>query len=153
MGTRADFYVGRGASAEWIGSIGYDGYPEGIEGDLFNVSTEEEFRTSINDFLRSRDDATFTDDGWPWPWDTSAKTDFAYAFDGGMVWAACFGYKWFDPKVYLAPPDFEDDEEEAAWRDELTGTGAKQCEWPDMSAKKRMAEPGTQRSGIMVFRL
>ena len=27
MGTRADFYVGRGDAAEWIGSIAYDGYP------------------------------------------------------------------------------------------------------------------------------
>lgn len=30
MGTIADFYVGRGPKAEWIGSIAWDGYPDGI---------------------------------------------------------------------------------------------------------------------------
>jgi hypothetical protein len=25
MGTRADFYVGRGPEAEWLGSVAYDG--------------------------------------------------------------------------------------------------------------------------------
>lgn len=31
MSTRADFYVGRGAEAEWIGSISWDGYPDGVD--------------------------------------------------------------------------------------------------------------------------
>lgn len=30
MGTRADFYVGTGANAEWLGSIAYDGHPDTI---------------------------------------------------------------------------------------------------------------------------
>jgi hypothetical protein len=29
MGTRADFYVGRGETAEWLGSIAWDGNPGG----------------------------------------------------------------------------------------------------------------------------
>jgi hypothetical protein len=29
MGTRADFYVGRGKDAEWLGSVAFDGYPSG----------------------------------------------------------------------------------------------------------------------------
>jgi hypothetical protein len=28
MGTRGDFYVGRGKDAEWIGSIAYDAFVE-----------------------------------------------------------------------------------------------------------------------------
>jgi hypothetical protein len=31
MGTRSDFYVGKGKDAEWIGSIAWDGYRSGIE--------------------------------------------------------------------------------------------------------------------------
>ena len=31
MGTRADFYVGRGESAEWLGSVAWDGNPRGID--------------------------------------------------------------------------------------------------------------------------
>jgi hypothetical protein len=30
MGTRADFYVGRGETAEYLGSIAWDGYPDGL---------------------------------------------------------------------------------------------------------------------------
>jgi hypothetical protein len=32
MGTRADFYVGRGPDAEWLGSVAMDGYPSGVFG-------------------------------------------------------------------------------------------------------------------------
>jgi hypothetical protein len=41
MGTRADFYVGRGGQAEWLGSIAWDGYPSGIDKWVFSVSTEQ----------------------------------------------------------------------------------------------------------------
>ena len=30
MGTRADFYIGKGTDAEWLGSIAWNGYPDGI---------------------------------------------------------------------------------------------------------------------------
>jgi hypothetical protein len=79
MGTRADFYVGRGPNAEWIGSIAFDGYPDGItmkteeklpwpEGQehidwpegkhLFDATTEAEFRERVERFFQYRDDAT-----------------------------------------------------------------------------------------------
>lgn len=42
MGTRADFYVGRGESAEWLGSIAWDGYPSGIDyQDVLRPADEE----------------------------------------------------------------------------------------------------------------
>lgn len=120
MGTRADFYVGRGADAEWIGSIAWDGYPEGIiprgehkaprwpggreyhvdetwpagEG-LFDAQSEPEFRSRLERFFLHRDDVTRPNHGWPWPWETSHTTDFAYAFDGGCVWASKFGCEWW----------------------------------------------------------
>lgn len=34
-------------------------------------------------------------DGWPWPWEDSSTTDYAYAFDGGRVYASRFGSAWF----------------------------------------------------------
>lgn len=41
MGTRADFYVGRGKDAEWIGSVAFDGYPDGFErDDLFSAKVK-----------------------------------------------------------------------------------------------------------------
>ena len=62
-GTKADFYVGRGPTAEWVGSIAWDGYPEapGVGGSLAGVAvlgatTEQEFRTALTRFLAQRTD-------------------------------------------------------------------------------------------------
>lgn len=97
MGTRADFYIGRGESAEWIGSIAWDGYPEGIPKGLLRCKTVAGFKRSVANFLKDRDDKSLPADGWPWPWDDSNTTDFAYAIDGGKVHGSCFGSNWFDP--------------------------------------------------------
>lgn len=47
MGTRADFYVGRGEQAEWLGSIAWDGNPGAIfDGDFTpaKCATVEQWR-------------------------------------------------------------------------------------------------------------
>lgn len=99
MGTRADFYIGRGLSAEWIGSVAMDGYPEGLaDPPVLHATSEGEFRDLVARVLSHRDDATRVSDGWPWPWTTSATTDYAYAFDRGGVWASSFGGPWFRPQ-------------------------------------------------------
>lgn len=98
MGTRADFYVGRGEGAEWLGSIAWDGYPNGLDNlGILDATDETQFRTAVAAFIKGREDGTEVDEGWPWPWDTSGTTDYAYAFDGGAVHASSFGGNWFDP--------------------------------------------------------
>lgn len=150
MGTRADFYIGRGENAEWIGSTAWDGYPEGIQlttnkklkygyehlpfpegSHLFDSSTEQEFRERVSRYFANREDFTLPADGWPWPWDDSGTTDYAYAFDGGKVWASCFGRDWFDPKQ--SPP------EEAS----------KSAVFPDMSKRKNVRFD--RGSGVLIF--
>ncbi len=91
MGTRADFYISRGDDAVWIGSIAWDGYPDGIPKALLEATDREVYRRIVNEFLQDRDDATFPEDGWPWPWDDSQLTDFAYAFEKDAVYCSCFG--------------------------------------------------------------
>lgn len=98
MGTRADFYMGRGKDSEWLGSIGWDGYPEGIDDDLLQSTTPESFKAAVEAFL-VKENGIFPYQGWPWPWDNSQTTDYAYAFEGGEVHASCFGHQWFDPKA------------------------------------------------------
>jgi hypothetical protein len=105
MGTRADFYVGRGPDAEWLGSVGWDGYPDGMTGNLLQAATEAEYRVEVERFLAGRSDATHPADGWPWPWADSNTTDFAYAFDDGKVWASCFGSPWVG--ALSEPEDWE----------------------------------------------
>lgn len=58
VGTRADFYIGRGETAEWIGSIAFDGYPEGVDDAVLTAKNEADYRAAVKDFFATRDDAT-----------------------------------------------------------------------------------------------
>lgn len=133
MGTRADFYVGEGPDAEWLGSIAFDGDPSGEPRPLLDAHDEITYRHLVDLILdKNAEDATRPEQGWPWPWDTSAGTDHAYAWmaDGGHVLASHFGSAWYDPLRWTeqSPPDF-----------------------PDMSARRNLAEPGSPRSGLIVI--
>jgi hypothetical protein len=98
VGTRADFYVGSGASAEWLGSIAWDGYEwakkRGCQ--LRKARTEAAYRKAVEAILRDRNDATRPADGWPWPWNDSNTTDYAYYWDGKKTRWSCSGMTWPD---------------------------------------------------------
>lgn len=121
MDERADFYVGRGEAAEWLGSIVWNGYPKALafesEGvnlpvlespdvtvstfrslggtKALSATTEATFREGVGELARSRTDFTLPRDGWPWLWPSSALTDYTYAFDSGAVYASHRGSQWF----------------------------------------------------------
>ena len=135
MGTRADFYVGRGEGAEWLGSVAFDGYPEGIGNHIpFPVITaEDRWRDEVTKMLSERRDGTLPRDGWPWPWDTSDTTDYAYAFDGGKVWASCFGSAWW--------PAIEEQTEDDRGKD---------AQFPNMAGRKQVTLGA--RSGVIFLR-
>lgn len=150
MGTRADFYIGRGKKAKWIGSIAWDGYPAGLmpgsttvtdkkdipKTPVLAAKTGKDFRKAVTELLKSREDGTFPEQGWPWPWENSDTTDYAYAFDDGQVWGTCFGHGWWRADR----PEPED-------HDKAPKGG---IEWPTFGRQK-MAVPGGPRSGLMVF--
>ena len=133
IGTRADFYVGRGKQAEWLGSVAWDGDPEAQPQAVKDALLEGTFRTEVARDLAGRDDATLPEMGWPWPWKDSRTTDYAYAFDEGEVWASHFGRNWF-------PANAKDP-------DDLLG-GPKTAEFPDMS--ERMNVTWGNRSGVLI---
>jgi hypothetical protein len=141
MGTRADFYI-RNENSEpkmkWLGSIGYDGYPEGIDGEVLKAQTEEEYELRVDAFLKADESATHPNDGWPWPWNDSRTTDYSYIFENGKVMASNFGYPLFDP---LVAPNEEDDDDD----DESKMGGY----FPDMSAIKNV-QFGGKKSGLIV---
>ena len=143
MGTRADFYVGRGPDAEWIGSIAYDGYPDGIPDMLKRSSHEKRFREQVEKFYVDRDDVTLPEDGWPWPWVTSATTDYAYAFDAGKVWGSGFGRPWWEA-ASDEPKAYDEDGEEIV----LEGDPPV---FPDMTDKQNVTLG--PRSGVMFLDL
>ncbi len=162
MGTRADFYIGRGEDAEWLGSIAFDGYPEGLtplletthplyQGSasilhdqgrwpagkgLLDASTEPEYRERLARFFLYRDDVTLPEQGWPWPWENSGLTDYAYAFDDGKVWNSGFGDCWTTEKD--ADPD-EHKHTDACVR----------TTFPDMKSRQNVTFG--KRSGLIVL--
>jgi hypothetical protein len=141
VGTRADFYIGRGPEAEWIGSIAFDGYPENgdVIGTCAGVQTEDLFRRRVQALEQRKDFTDPAKHGWPWPWEDSRTTDYAYAFDEGQVWVSDFGREWF--AFGTTPPDEED--ESAPERE-------KSAVFPNMRARSEPAI-GTDRDSIMIF--
>lgn len=100
MGDRADFYVGTGTKAKWLGSIAWNGYPQGegafsanlgVSKEIIDAVSEFDFISAVTEMLASRDDATKPFHGWPWPWPDSTTTDFAYCFGEGRVQVFSFG--------------------------------------------------------------
>ena len=130
MGTRADFYIGRGPQAEWLGSIAWDGYPNGIPTGVLSATDGTGFRKSVAALLVERKDGTTPQMGWPWLWDDSSTTDYAYAFDGGQVYASNFGCSWWH-----------------ATEEEPEDGDVKDAVFPDMSIRK--AVTFGNRSGVM----
>lgn len=92
MGTRADFYIGEGAEAKWLGSVAWDGYAwEKPDTFLRSAKTEDEFIAAVKRISKERDDFRSPDRGWPWPWDDSQTTDYAYCFTPEDVKVFVFG--------------------------------------------------------------
>lgn len=136
MGTRADFYLGRGEDAEWLGSIAWDGNPAGIASEVLSATDEEGFRAALADSLSERDDVTMPSQGWPWPWDDSGTTDYAYALDGGVVYASCFGGEWFIATE--REPDYDDADDAVAV-------------FPNMAERRSMPPLGSKSSGTILI--
>lgn len=136
MGTRADFYVGRGEHAEWIGSIAWDGHLESIANAVKRATTEASFREAVAAFFDDdRDDVTRPEDGWPWPWEDSQTTDYSYAFEDGICWGTSFGHGWWDAAG--AEPDDDDDVPKVVF--------------PNMKERKNCPALGSKRSGVMLI--
>lgn len=92
MGTRADFYTESDDGLVWQGSVALGGYPGGFD-DLRAIEDEADF-TRFMDRVSERVDFTHPEQGWPWPWDDSETTDFAYKFVNGHGLYVTKGSSW-----------------------------------------------------------
>ncbi len=145
MGTRADYYIGKGKQAEWLGSTAWDSYPDGpglgnSHPNVLNAINERAFREEVGKMLAKREDATLPEHGWPWPWDDSRTTDYAYTFDEGKVWLSGFGRPWVPVAEYLSWGEEQ--------RDEYSDKG-KEIDFPNMKQRQRVTLG--PRSGVLVF--
>ena len=107
MGTRADFFVGVGPEAEWIGSTSHDGHPTKWGQKPLAARTEAAFREAVEERLSTRHAlVTRPSEGWPWPWEDFRTSDYAYAWDPARDTAvASCGCKWVTPVQMAADPD------------------------------------------------
>jgi hypothetical protein len=139
MGTRADFYVQAPTGLEWLGSIAWDGYPDGIDAPVMAAKSADEFRAALTYFFAKRDDVTLPEQGWPWPWNTSDTTDYGYVLiEGRGVF-----YSGFGGEFYAADSEPDEDGEHMPAADVA-------FEYPDMADRKNVAR-GSDRSGVMIF--
>lgn len=146
MGTRADFYVGRDPETmEWLGSIAWSGYPGGIPSSVLQADTEGEYRAAVAAMLAGRDDGTTPDQGWPWPWDDSRTSDYAYTFDADDDGAPTYpgvpaAFVWFtgadDQWVRASEGDH--------------GAPGPRARFPNMRARKNVTLG--RRSGVILVR-
>jgi hypothetical protein len=102
MGTRADFFVGIGPTAEWIGSVSYNGWSDmnGAGVEPLSSTSEAAFRAAVEHVLSTwHPPVTRPEEGWPWPWEDFRTTDYAYAWDSarGPV-VSEFGHAWLTPQ-------------------------------------------------------
>lgn len=112
MGTRADFYIGDKDNLkkeDWIASIAWDGYLEGIDSEVINSKSKPDFLIALYNFLANRDDVTRAEHGWPWPWKNSQTTDCSYVFDinDNKLYASMWGKFWFEAS--LGEPEENDE--------------------------------------------
>lgn len=147
MGTSADFYVGKGKNAEWLGSIAWDGYRDGIAGYILKAKTETNFRKAVTVFFSKRDDVCLPAQGWPWPWDDSGTSDCSYWFFDGKCWdvhgaymadGGCGAGDVFLP-CDAAESEFTD--EDGYFTKSVLDT-LQPVEYPDMSKRKRVTDGG-----------
>lgn len=157
MGTRADFYVGRGQDAEYLGSVSWDGYPDGFDTPFYHAVSETQYRAAVVSISEERDDWTDASEGWPWPWNTSRTSDYAYAFDEGKVYAAWNDYWWeltdsgaCDPFNQLEENYDYDSPEYHEAKAELEKT-LQRVDYPDMKDRAMSPEEQLNRSGLIVI--
>lgn len=94
MPTRADFYVGDGPGAEWLGSCSFDGQPAELDKAVLKAASQDEYREAVLRNLMERPDGILPEDGWPWAWDDSYITDYVYSWRHGALWGRSTG-EWF----------------------------------------------------------
>lgn len=123
MGTRAQFFIGDPRDVEgrdWLGCVGWDGYPEGDIGDaLKGVASAEEFIAAVADLAAHRDDFTNPEvNSFPFPWRNDLfLTDCTYALFGGEVHFTSFHRGFIPLATYLSDESVRDAYDDGA--DEL----------------------------------
>lgn len=83
--TRADFYVGTGPNARYLGSVFNDGGD--IPASVKRARTPEKFEKAVARLIKKENGYTT----WQWGWETSQATDFSYWLENEKLYVVRFG--------------------------------------------------------------
>jgi hypothetical protein len=120
MSTKLDFYLGRGAGAQWLGSIAGSAHPDVLL--TVPLGRRALTATSMDGYSRAvaeviaywasdgSGESYPSEGGWPWPWPTSHWTDWTVTFDpdpGSVFLTVSGGVRWhrIDPLLPQLPDD------------------------------------------------
>ncbi len=80
--------------------------------------------------------------GWPWPWENSRTTDYAYVFSNERkeVLITCFGRGWYTHEEFETTKNLPEDKWEAL---------PKVDNFPDMTDQMKVTFG--KRSGLLIF--
>lgn len=119
MSSYTDFYVGRGADAEWIGSLRGESCPDNVRAVpplllALTTTDEDAFRAAVVDALDVWEDELLGQGyrpgrGWPWPWHSSHFASWIVAFDpepGAVFVTVGGGVRWH--RIDPHDPSFPD---------------------------------------------
>ena len=115
----ADFFLGVGEGAEWLGTLRLQGDPDDLPRALREARWPSEYRRLVAALLRSRVDGVRPHQGWPWGWDTANGTPHVYTFSSmgwqgvgalgetGWMTVEAYAAQWAAgaPRLYARLPD------------------------------------------------
>lgn len=142
MGTYADFYIGtKPETMEYLGSLFWDGYPDNdeIKALFKQCTTKKTYRNEVIKFIGEQEGALADSGGWPFPWNSSETSDWAYTWTKDGIKCSAEN-RWTDYWAWIAH------EEKVAelWKsspheDEppFPFTNEPDCDFPDMTAKRK----------------
>ena len=146
MPTRADFYI----ESTWLGSITFDGYPDNPELQKLDTTRQCVFEERISELLKQRRDSTLPSEGWPWPWDDSTLTGYAYVWHNDKVWVS----EGMEPLVLvpftelLAMSENEVDDYYDSWEEHPS---AIPWSFPNMSQHRMHHDKMMRKSGLIII--
>jgi hypothetical protein len=105
---KADFYVGLGLGAEWIGSVRKYGEITSISTPIFLQVNQVMYEELVFEYIRSCEGIIANHIcQWPWEWMDSRMTDYSYFFDPetSKVYVSIEGGYLLDPIKLLQGED------------------------------------------------
>lgn len=96
---KADFYIGKDKDALWLGSLSKVSSPDRLAEEVLSATTRESYKGRVKKMLMKSKYSFLPGGGWPWVWETSELSDFAYFFFDEKVYVTCISFQGalFDP--------------------------------------------------------